>query len=352
MAAHYGFPTGLAGTTQPIGLFEAGGGFAKSDISAYFQSRGLPAPILTVISVDGTGNSPGSDADLEVALDIEALGATYAYMTGKPAYIRIYFSQDFGAAFHKAAADGCVAMSVSWGADESVWGPQGLDALEAAASAAVALGMPIFAASGDDDSNDGGGVTGVDAPASCPHIVGCGGTTLTATAETVWNNNPGRADGEGTGGGYSAHFPAQSWQVGIPRAPMGLGRMVPDLALNADPNTGYPIVVHGQQIIVGGTSAGAPIIAAFFAARGKRGFLTPGFYWRRPTSTKISPGRMGPIASRQSRGRARAWAVQSAVVASARTAEGAWYELVAIRDRAAAPARPLRKAAAIPRMEA
>jgi len=141
--------------------------------------------------------------------------------------------------------------------------------MEQTAAAATSTGMVIFAASGDNDSSDGGtGRANVDCPASCLHVIGCGGTTKTAASETVWNNSPGDANGKGTGGGFSTAFtPLPSWQIGAPNGP---GRMVPDVAANADPNTGYNIVVHGQAATRGGTSAVAPLYAGLFAAFGRK----------------------------------------------------------------------------------
>ena len=110
--------------------------------------------------------------------------------------------------------------SISWGADEVNWGTEAANEMESAAANATALGMIVFAASGDNDSGDGGATpANVDGPSSCPHVVGCGGTYKTSTVETVWNDNPGQTNGEGTGGGYSTIFPAQSFQIGIPRPP-------------------------------------------------------------------------------------------------------------------------------------
>jgi subtilase family serine protease len=99
----------------------------------------------------------------------------------------------------------------------------------------------------------------------------------TAGSETVWNNDPGSASGQGTGGGYSTLFkPLPDWQIGAPHGP---GRMVPDVAANADPVTGYEIAVHGQTQVAGGTSAVAPLYAGLFAAFGtKLGFITPKLY--------------------------------------------------------------------------
>jgi kumamolisin len=294
LCAAYSWPTESTGSGV-IGIVELGGGWVQSDIDAYFQSIGQPSPSLTDISVDGTTNSPGNDADMEVALDIQVSGAAYFVATGKPATIRMYWSQDIASAVAKAAADGCDVCSISWGADESSWGAEACDQMDAVAQAATQSGTVVFAASGDNDSSDGGpNAANVDCPSSCPHVVGCGGTSKTSTGEVVWNDNPGQTDGEGTGGGYSTVFPAQTWQVNIPPAPSGLGRMVPDVAADADPNTGYVIFQGGSSQVVGGTSAVAPLYAGLFAAIGKKlGFVTPSL-WANPSAlTLITSGGNG-----------------------------------------------------------
>ena len=195
-----------------------------------------------------------------------------------------------------ATADGCDVCSISWGSDEANWRATDGNAaqdMEAAAAAATASGMVVFAASGDNDSADGGpGRANIDLPSSCPHVIGCGGTTKTATSEeTVWNNNPGNADGHGTGGGYSTIFPMPSWQAGAPHGP---GRMVPDVAADADPNSGYQIYLHGGHTVVGGTSAVAPLYAGLFAAFGtKLGFLTPELWQHHLCFNDITSGNNG-----------------------------------------------------------
>lgn len=273
----YGFPTNTKGRGS-IAIIELGGGYLDTDIQQAFSSAGMPIPNITNVSVDGTQNSPGgSSADVEVALDIQVAGIVFSKMTGEPATIRMYWAQDIASAVQRAAQDGCAVCSISWGADETEWGVSAVDDMEAVAEAAVKSGMIVFAASGDNDSSDGGMTpANVDCPASCPHIIGCGGTTKTINTETVWGtSNP---DGNGTGGGYSMFFPAQSWQAGVPAAPSGLGRMVPDVAGNADPRTGYQIVVHNLKTSVGGTSAVAPLWAGAIAAIGASGFITPKLY--------------------------------------------------------------------------
>lgn len=281
-------------STATIAIVELGGGWIESDVKKYFTALHLPIPTITDVSVDGTVNSkqnPTNDADYEVALDIQVAGASFYAATGHAANIRVYWAQDIAPAVAAAAADGCAVCSISWGADEAAWGKAAVEEMEAAAIAATEAGMTVFAAAGDNDSSDGGpGSANVDCPGSCPHVVCCGGTTKTHTAETVWNDNPGQTGGEGTGGGYSTMFPVQAWQIGAPKAPArvpgdknpGTGRMVPDVAANADPNTGYSIVVYGEWTIIGGTSAVAPLFAGLFAAiEGKPGFVTPTL-WAHP----------------------------------------------------------------------
>jgi len=61
------------------------------------------------------------------------------------------------------------------------------------------------------------------------------------------------------------------------------GRGVPDVAGDADPQTGYQVLVDGQQMVIGGTSAVAPLWAGLTAlmnqSLGKSvGFLAPMLY--------------------------------------------------------------------------
>jgi kumamolisin len=166
------------------------------------------------------------------------------------------------------------AVSISWGGAESSWTNQSMSALDEAIADGVALGVTVTIAAGDNGSSDGvsGTQPHTDFPASSPHALACGGTSLLAdlstgaiTSETVWNDG---ASGGATGGGVSVTFPLPTWQAtaGVPASPDGAaGRGVPDIAGNADPSTGYQVLVDGQQTIVGGTSAVAPLSAALIA---------------------------------------------------------------------------------------
>jgi kumamolisin len=268
LLAAYGFvPFSGPKPTAPtlIGIGELGGGVIASDMKSAFADLGLPLPNFDAVGVAGGSNNPGdgSGANGEVALDFQNAGASYSFFWGIAARLRGYFGQNAGGAMlacqQQSRADGCGVMSWSWGSSEANSDPTEMKALDAEFGFGIANGLTTLAASGDNDSGDGSPGANVDNPASSPNCIGCGGTTKTAAGETVWNNG----QGEGTGGGYSTAFAVQPWQIGAPNGP---GRMVPDVAAVADPNTGYPICVEGNKQVIGGTSAVAPLYAGIIAA--------------------------------------------------------------------------------------
>jgi kumamolisin len=289
----YQFPQGATASGQTIGIIELGGGFRTKDLTAYFKGLGLKAPTLTAVSVDGGKNTPGNanGADGEVMLDIEVSAAV-----APGAKIVVYFAPNTDQGFIDAVSSAVhdttnkpSVISISWGGPESSWTAQALNALDAACQSAAALGITITVAAGDNGSTDGGTGNNVDFPASSPHVLACGGTTLegsgsTITSEVVWNE---QANGEGaTGGGVSNVFPLPSWQanakVPAPSSSTG-GRGVPDVAGDADPVTGYQVRVDGQSLVIGGTSAVAPLWAGLIALSNQQngtsaGFIQPQIY--------------------------------------------------------------------------
>ena len=296
IAQAYKFPAGTDGSGQTIAILEFGGGFAASDLQAYFSGLGLSVPSVTAASVDGGSNAPGSDpsgADGEVMLDIEVAGAA-----APGAAQVVYFAPNTDQGFIDAISDAAHAtptpavISISWGGPEETWSGQSRTALDQAMSDAAALGVTVTVASGDNGSADGesDGKNHCDYPASSPYALGCGGTRLEAdtstgaiSSETVWNDGSG---GGATGGGVSTLYPVPSWQAGagVPAAPASTGgRGVPDVAGNADPQTGYQVLVDGKQTVYGGTSAVAPLWAALIArlaqSTGKKfGLIQPLLY--------------------------------------------------------------------------
>jgi kumamolisin len=296
VATAYDYPSGTDGTGQTIGILELGGGFSTSDLASYFGGLGVPVPAVTVVSVDGASNAPTGDPDGpdgEVELDLEVAGAI-----APGARLVVYFApntdQGFLDALTQAVHDTTnrpSIISVSWGGAESSWTAQARDALNAACEDAATMGVSVVVAAGDNGASDGvsGGPLTVDFPASSAFVLGCGGTRLLLSggaiqSEVVWNE---LAIGEGaTGGGVSEAFPLPSFQSAakVPPAPNGfVGRGVPDVAGDADPATGYSVLVDGSGTVIGGTSAVAPLWAALLARVNQSlgvsvGYLNPLLY--------------------------------------------------------------------------
>lgn len=321
VAAAYQFPAGTDGSGQTIAIVELGGGYREADLQQYFSGLGLAVPPVSSVGVDGGSNSPGNDADMEVLLDIEVVGAVAPAATQK-----VYFAPNSDAGFVDAISQAVhdtptpIAVSISWGQSEDAWSAQSRAAMDQAMADAAILGVTVTVASGDNGSADGAtdGAQHCDFPASSPHALACGGTRLEIApgggiyAETVWNDTTAGSQGGGAGGGgYSDVFGVPTWQASVvsagasggpastaeaadperrhPSPPGGpapttsRGRGVPDVAGNADPVTGYKIVANGQSTAVGGTSAVAPLWAGLIARlaqqSGKRfGLLQPLIY--------------------------------------------------------------------------
>jgi len=287
VASLYNFPLDVDGAGQTIGIIELGGGYRSADLKNYFASINVKEPTVIAVPVDGGKNHPtnANSADGEVLLDIEVAGAV-----APGAQIVVYFAPNTDQGFldalttaiHDAQHKPSV-ISISWGGPESTWTSQAMNAFDAAARDAAALGVTICAASGDNGSSDNlkDGKNHVDFPASSPHILACGGTNLQSksgviTSETVWND--GTAGGA-TGGGFSIQFAQPSYQTSI----KGTGRGVPDVCGNADPETGYQVLVDGHSSVIGGTSAVAPLWSGLTALLNQKlgapvGFLQPKLY--------------------------------------------------------------------------
>jgi kumamolisin len=277
VAGFYQFPAGTDGTGQTLAILEFGGGFGSSDLDSYFSGLAIPTPTVTAASVDGAVNQPGQDpngADGEVLLDIEVAGSVAPGATQI-----VYFAPNTDQGFVDAVSTAVhasptpTAVSISWGESEDSWTAQARTALDEAIQDGAALGVTVSVAAGDNGSSDGqpGTASHVDFPASSPHALACGGTSLQGnpatgaiTSETVWNDGGGQG---ATGGGVSDVFPVPSWQAtaGVPvraGSTASTGRGVPDVAGNADPATGYQVLVDGSAVVVGGTSAVAPLWSA------------------------------------------------------------------------------------------
>lgn len=251
----YNFPLYMAtGKGFVAGFIELGGGYNLKQVQAVFESHDMPTPVYTAVSVSGGKNASDgpNGADGEVQSDMIVAGSI-----APGASYRVYFAPNSNAGFLaalKRAVKECHAVSISWGSAENRWDSATMNAFEAVMKVARAAGVPVFVAAGDTGSQDSSGDGNqVDFPASSPSAIGCGGTRLELTAkgarasETVWDDNPTQSAG---GGGASRQFP---------------GRTVPDIAGNADPDTGYEVSIDGEHAVIGGTSLVAPLFLGLYA---------------------------------------------------------------------------------------
>lgn len=317
IAALYDFPPG-AGQGECVGIIELGGGERPADLSTYFSGLGISLPpTVTVVSVDQDTNNPTGDPngpDGEVMLDIEVVG-----VIAPQANIAVYFAPNTDSGFLDAittaihdATNKPSVISISWGGPESSWTQQSLTAFDSAFQAAATMGITICVAAGDNGSSDGvtDGADHVDFPASSPHALACGGTSIQVagnaiTSETVWNDG---AQGGATGGGVSSVFALPAWQAGLQTtmtsgviAPLTM-RGVPDVCGDADPETGYDVRIDGTDTVIGGTSAVAPLwaglIARINATNGSPvGFVSPTLYATPAALRDITQGNNGDFAA-------------------------------------------------------
>jgi kumamolisin len=318
VATAYQFPTTVTGAGECIGLVELGGGYRAADLEAFFSALRLTVPSVTAVSVDGGANSPSTpdSADGEVLLDIEVAGAV-----APGASIAVYFAPNTDQGFLDAVSSAVhdptnrpSVLSISWGGPESTWTTQAMNQMEQIFTEAATLGVTITVAAGDSGSTDGvtDGLSHVNFPASAPHALACGGTSLrlsdgTIASEVVWDDSP---TSSATGGGVSAVFALPSYQSSADVPPSvnpghRVGRGVPDVAGDADPDTGYDIRVDGESLAIGGTSAVAPLWAGLVALLNEGratsvGFLQPWLYADAPVGSlrDITVGTNGAYSAR------------------------------------------------------
>jgi kumamolisin len=323
VATLYDYPAQVSGAQQNIAVFafnggtdgDPHGGYSAAALETYFtQVLGGPMPSIKDVVVQGPGNSPGpdtpasdkqGDATGEVMLDLCVVGSV-----APAANIFVYFTefttQGWVDALHAAITDNnrISVISISYGNPEDdpqgAWTSMGVKLVDQALQAAVAKGITVCVASGDDGSSDGeSSGAHVDFPASSSFVLAVGGTKLVAkagavTKETVWNEV--RHDEGAGGGGVSVIFSKPDYQASsnIPAAadpPHRVGRGLPDVAAVADPVTGVVVMhIDGEHLEpIGGTSASAPLWASLIARinqgiQARCGFLNPLLY------TKLNKG--------------------------------------------------------------
>ena len=275
---------GSDGSGEAIAFVEFSN-YKSSDITTYRSCfPAISSPGTVRVNVNG-GTSVMSGAG-EVVLDVQTAisaapdAATYVYVAPNNIANGV-------AMINRMVADQSSThvriVSDSWGLCEPVMSASIMGAENTALQLAAAAGMSFFVATGDDGSSGCARVTGSTAvaavdPASQPFATAVGGTRLVPASprnEVAWRDG---------GGGASIFFPKPSWQLGRTLTlanngarcgnPGGQCRQIPDISLNASPNTGYIIFCSVNSsacggltgwLPIGGTSASAPLMAGITA---------------------------------------------------------------------------------------
>lgn len=331
------YANGVNGTGVTVGIIDAyASPTAAHDLAQFSANHGLPAPSLTQVVAPGTFRHPeeGKKQDPQGWYVEESLDLASVHSTAPGA--RIVFIgapnnfQDLDAAMNHAVSFRLAdIVTNSYGFPTEFLPPGFIKPVEQTLMQGAAEGMTITFSSGDngDESQNVGFVT-ADYPASSPNVVSVGGTSLlvgqgsgatdtgnaiqptTATpsngtygaagfndgrGETGWGtgrsqwNNPATGCGAaatgtwcpappgvffgGAGGGTSVLFARPAYQVGVAGLPAGSTRVEPDVAMNADPNTGdifgETFTVNGKatylELRIGGTSLASPLFAGALA---------------------------------------------------------------------------------------
>jgi pseudomonalisin len=293
--AMYDAPSAQTGAGQQLAIITEGDvSQPKADLATFERTYGLSAVTWNQINV----GAPSTDTSGDDEWDLDSQYST-AFAPGAST-LNVYVGPSLNDAdilttINRWVTDD-VAQQGSFSAGECdlLADAAGFTAgLDAVLKQADAQGQTMFFSSGDTGSECPAvvGVNGVPAgipdtnyPASSPYGIGVGGSS-------VLNNNPLSEIGWYAGGGGlspvepAAAFQANAKVLGVAAAPT---RGVPDVSLDADPESGYDVVVNGTVEGIGGTSASAPswqgIWARVSGGHAGLGFAGPVLYSSEPSS--------------------------------------------------------------------
>ena len=287
--AMYDSPSSATGSGQQLAIITEGDvSQPKADLATFEKTYGLPAVTWNQINV----GTPSTDTSGDDEWDLDSQYST-AFAPGVST-LNVYVGPslddaDILTTINKWVTDDIAKQgSFSAGECDLLADASGFTSgLDAVLQQADAQGQTMFFSSGDTGSQCPAvtGVNGVPAgipdtnyPASSPYGIGVGGTS-------VLNNNPLSEVGWYAGGGGlspiepTASFQANTKVLGVTAPPT---RGVPDVSLDADPESGYDVVVSGSVEGIGGTSASAPswqgIWARVNGANAGLGFAGPILY--------------------------------------------------------------------------
>lgn len=292
----YNAPAAQTGSGQQLAIITEGDvSQPKRDLTTFESKFGLPAVTWNQINVGpATSDTAGNDE-----WDLDSQYSTgFAPGVGQlDVYVGSSLSnQDIATTINRWVTDDISKQgSFSAGECELLAYASGFTgSLDTILQQAAAQGQTMFFSSGDTGTQCPAvlGVNGVPAgipnvnyPASSAYGIGVGGTSIlspSGPSEIVWYAG---------GGGTSLIEPTPAFQSstrigGV--APL-VRRGVPDVSLDADPESGYEVIVNGTQQTIGGTSASAPSWQGIWARAqgahaGGLGFAGPVIYNTEPAS--------------------------------------------------------------------
>jgi subtilase family serine protease len=242
------------GAGQTIAIVDAyGSPTIQNDLATFDKQFGLPAANLQIVYPTGKPNRTDGGWALETALDVE-----WAHAIAPNANILLVVAKtnsisDLVAAIDYASSHGVQVVSNSWGGGE-------FSSETSYDTHFQHPGTVYLASSGDSGA-------GTEWPAISPYVLSVGGTNLQIDAA---GNYLGETGWSGSGGGTSVYESRPAYQNNWINV-VGSSRGIPDVAWDADPNTGVAVYsstpYSGQTgwFVVGGTSFGSPCWAAIIA---------------------------------------------------------------------------------------
>jgi subtilase family serine protease len=269
----YDASTGSAASTAIAIIAEGELSGVVSDLRQQESLSGIPAVPVTIVETGPqSGDTSGAD---EFDLDSQyssgiAENVKQLYLYDAPSLTDADTSTEFD---RFVTDDLAKAASASFGECELLAEVDGTPAIDDAIFAEAALqGQTVFASAGDTGTfcpapvvGQNGvpvGLPGQEYPASSTYVVAVGGTTLLSTAAGAYYGEIGWYSG---GGGPSLVETAGSWQAQDATAASLGQRAVPDIAMDADPDTGANVIVSGAAEEIGGTSLSSPLALGVWA---------------------------------------------------------------------------------------
>ncbi len=276
LTAYDAVSTGLTGAGQRIGII-IDYTPALTDLTTFWSSTGVVQSTSNIITINvrnKTLPAPSGEETLDVAWSsaLAPSAKVIVYACGDLNYVNLAYSRLLDD-LQSNAQPGLHQASMSFGAGEqSDETPDDISAVHQLFTSITALGVSLFAASGDDGPyGNGGEPAQVEYPASDPLVTGVGATTLTLTPSDVISSETGWSisalhprNDSSSGGGISKAFSRPDYQTGS-TVPGGVARLVPDVAFDGDPDTGCYLIFQGKAEQDGGTSWGTPCWAALCA---------------------------------------------------------------------------------------